>query len=141
MNETQIIDPKVIEWVALCIGTAGTILWSLGKNQLVVSLLWLFSAILWIAFAWKNGHYALTVRDILGIVLYAIGIQTYSRAKNKIEKEDPIKEFSLPLTIERTPHPDCGYCKGAGVHQLNGPETSISSCVKDKSTIVRREGH
>ena len=67
----------LIEWGAFAVGTVGTLLWSLGKNQLLVSVLWMFSAILWVVFAFYNGHYGLTARDLLGVILYAVGIRTY----------------------------------------------------------------
>lgn len=67
----------ILEWSALIIGTTGTILWALGKNQLIVSVLWLISAILWIFFALINQHYGLGIRDFVGVILYLIGIKTY----------------------------------------------------------------
>ena len=72
----------ILEYLALFVGPAGTILWSLGKNQLIVSILWMISALLWIIFAFSNKHYGLTARDLIGVVLYAIGIYTYWKNKN-----------------------------------------------------------
>ena len=72
----------ILEWTALIVGTTGTIMWALGKNQLITSFLWLISAILWIIFAIKNEHYGLTARDLLGVILYIIGIHTYWKKKN-----------------------------------------------------------
>jgi hypothetical protein len=74
MSSTALI---IIEWTALVIGICGTVLWSLGKNQFAVSLLWMISAILWIVFAVMNEHYGLIFRDFIGVILYAIGIKTY----------------------------------------------------------------
>lgn len=75
----------ILEWSALIIGTFGTILWALGKNQLLVSVLWLISAILWIFFAFINQHYGLGIRDFVGVILYLIGIRTYYKTL-KIKK-------------------------------------------------------
>ncbi len=74
MNSNALI---FLEWSALTIGTFGTILWALGKNQLIISILWLISAILWIFFSLINEHYGLGVRDAVGVILYIIGIKTY----------------------------------------------------------------
>lgn len=127
------IEPIVIEWTALSVGTAGTVLWALGKNQLSVSVLWMLSSILWIVFALTNGHYGLTARDMLGILLYAVGIRTYWISRRK--------ETETPKHIEVLHAPDsvCRICGGAGVHQLSGPGTSLCSCTK--GSIVRLTGH
>lgn len=112
-------DPFIIEWLALIIGTIGTILWSIGWNQLTVSILWLLSSLLWIVFALSNEHYALTARDMLGVFLYIIGIKTYWKNK-KIEDFEKLK-----IKEEK-----CIICKGIGLHQLSGPGTSTCSCNK-----------
>lgn len=76
---------RILEWTALGIGTIGTVLWSLGKNQLLVSILWMVSSLLWIVFSFSNDHYALTARDILGVSLYAMGIHTYWKNKKVVQ--------------------------------------------------------
>lgn len=130
-----------LEWTALGIGTAGTILWSLGKNQLAVSLLWMVSSLLWIAFALTNDHYGLTARDVLGLVLYGIGIRTYwleqrATVTGKSGDESPRAQSSV---TQRTPDPSCPVCHGAGVHTSSGPGTTTCACVQ--STLVRLAGH
>ena len=35
------------------------------------------SALLWIAFALLHQHYGLTLRDLIGVILYSVGIYTY----------------------------------------------------------------
>jgi hypothetical protein len=67
----------LLEYGALAIGTVGSVLWSLGNNQLLVSILWMISAMLWIVFALSNEHYGLSARDCLGVLIYAMGIRTY----------------------------------------------------------------
>lgn len=71
------MNPVILEYSALTIGTIGTLLWALGKNQLIVSILWMTSALLWIAFALLHQHYGLTLRDLIGVILYSVGIYTY----------------------------------------------------------------
>ncbi len=78
-----------IEWVALGVGTLGTVLWSLNKSQFTVSILWLISSLLWIWFAQLNGHYGLTARDGLGVVMYLVGIWTYY--KNRSQSHAAVK--------------------------------------------------
>jgi hypothetical protein len=87
---------SLLEWTALSIGTVGTIMWSLNKNQLVVSSLWLVSSLMWIVFAQFNGHYGLTVRDALGVFMYATGIWTYTKAQRKAASEgsESVKDSS-----------------------------------------------
>ncbi len=74
---------QVIEWSALGFGTLGTFMWATNKNQLAVSLLWMASAILWIVFAYNNGHYGLTARDVIGLLMYGMGIRTYWKSRQK----------------------------------------------------------
>ncbi len=82
------ISSSVIEWVALIVGTTGTVIWSLGKNQLIVSVCWLVSSLLWIWFAILNGHDGLTMRDSIGVIMYLIGIRTYlKKTKTELGKD------------------------------------------------------
>ena len=124
-------QPTIIEWAAFLVGTTGTILWALGKNQLTVSVLWMISSVLWIIFALGNEHYALTSRDLLGILLYSVGIKTYWKTKNKekIEKEsvqskiDEIKNGASSLL--------CDFCKNENVEQSKDKNIFTCSCIKN----------
>lgn len=73
----------ILEYSALTIGTIGTLLWALGKNQFLVSILWMVSALLWIAFSLLHQHYGLTIRDVIGVTLYSVGIHTYWKNSKK----------------------------------------------------------
>lgn len=112
---------SILEYSALAVGTVGTLLWSLGKNQLIVSILWMISAMLWIAFALSNEHYGLTARDGLGVLLYAMGISTYWK-----ERKVQFVETVIKVVKQEPSH--CAVCNGKGVHQLSGPGTSICVC-------------
>lgn len=71
------MNSEMIEWAAVGIGSLGTILWALGKNQLVIALLWTISSLLWIAFAIAHGHAGLTLRDVISFGLSALGVRNY----------------------------------------------------------------
>lgn len=73
----------ILEWSAFLIGTAGSILWAFGKSQLVVSVLWAVSAILWIAFAASSEIAGLALRDALALAIYVIGIRTYLQERKQ----------------------------------------------------------
>ena len=68
---------EMIEWTALALGTIGSILWSLGRSQFIVALLWMGSSLLWIGFAISNGHAGLTLRDVFGFGFALVGVRTH----------------------------------------------------------------
>ena len=78
-----------LEWMAFSIGTIGTILWALGfkyKGRPLEGWFWLASSILWIWFSYINGHKGLASRDLLGLILYIIGIaKIYKETRPKIK--------------------------------------------------------
>lgn len=77
--------PDFLEWTAFGVGTVGTVLWAVGykwKGKPVEGWFWLVSALLWIAFAVRQGHSGLMARDLLGVALYVIGIFKVMRTKD-----------------------------------------------------------
>lgn len=94
------------EWAALIIGTLGTILWSFGKSQLTVSILWILSSMLWIVFAWVNGHYGLTARDTLSVIPYAIGVRTYWRSVKNEAVLSELDQAQQKCNINRQEYQD-----------------------------------
>lgn len=63
-----------LDWVALCIGTLGTVLWAHnGKSASYAGVLWFVSAMIWIAYAYLNRLPALGSRDIINVLLYIYG--------------------------------------------------------------------
>lgn len=77
------LDHFALEWMAFGVGTLGTVLWALRKAEMVVGLLWLTSGLLWIVFATSGGHSGLAARDLLGVVLYAVGVLNTWKARKK----------------------------------------------------------
>lgn len=122
------IESKLIEYLALTTGTFGTGLWALNKNQLMVSILWLVSAVLWIVFAQLNGHVGLTVRDAIGVCIYLVGIRTYF--KQQRTQQTITERPSDGRTPRNRPDPDCLVCKGRGVHELAGPGATNCRCMQ-----------
>ena len=78
---------NILEYSALIIGTLGTILWAMGKSQILVSILWLVSALIWIGFSLLNGHDGLAIRDVFGVLMYSIGIRTYLKQNQEFKKD------------------------------------------------------
>lgn len=63
-----------LDWVALAIGTTGTILWSQnGRFSKWAAVWWLVSSFFWVAFSWMHGLPALGLRDLISILLYVYG--------------------------------------------------------------------
>lgn len=91
-----------LEWLALAIGTVCTAMWALNKHQLMVSLLWICSSLLWILFAYFNGHHGLAARDILGLLIYAIGVGTYTKAYLQQKEKRDNTTIQPDTTVEQT---------------------------------------
>ncbi len=63
-----------LDWLALAVGTVGTVLWAHnGRSARYAALWWLASSLLWMVFAWAKGLPALGVRDLISVVLYLYG--------------------------------------------------------------------
>lgn len=68
------IDLLHLDWVALIVGTIGTILWAHnGKSAKYACVFWLFSSLIWMAFAYFKGLPALGIRDLISVALYVYG--------------------------------------------------------------------
>jgi hypothetical protein len=112
---------EVLEWAAFGIGTIGTVMWALGlkwNGKPIEGWFWLASALIWIVFAMVNDHNGLAARDLIGTVLYVVGIW-------KSFFHRPVTPASLNPS---SPDPACVLCGGTGVHQLAGPGTSRCPC-------------
>lgn len=67
----------MLSWIALGIGTLGTVGWAIGgRAGKIAAPLWFFSSVLWIVFAWRSGVHAIGWRDALNIMLYIYGART-----------------------------------------------------------------
>jgi len=129
-----------LEWSAFTVGTIGTLFWAKGarfKDKPVEGWFWLISGILWIVFAVSKGHYGLALRDVLGVILYLIGLHRIYSAQNNSSLNNA--ELVVNLQHQR-PSPICDICSGGGIHQLSGPGSTTCGC-SQKSTIVTRQGH
>lgn len=63
-----------LDWLALSMGTIGTILWAHnGRGAKYAAGWWLASSLLWMAFAYLKGLPALGTRDLLSVLLYLYG--------------------------------------------------------------------
>ena len=63
-----------LDWVALAVGTVGTILWAQnGRWAKSAAVWWLGSSLLWMVFAWLKGLPALGARDCISVGLYVYG--------------------------------------------------------------------
>jgi hypothetical protein len=131
-----------IEWVAVAAGTAGTVLWAQGRNQLAVSALWLTSSVLWVVFARINGHAGLAVRDTFGIVTAFWGMRTYWNAKFSSPESEG--EFSLG-----TARHDCGVCADSACRRRVLPDAraagselpkQVQPDANDAETMQARRG-
>ena len=57
-----------LDWIALLVGAVGSLLWAHnGRSAKYASIWWLFSSVLWVAFAWVHGLPALGARDAIGV--------------------------------------------------------------------------
>lgn len=62
------------DWIALIIGTIGTVLWAHNGNlSKYAAVLWFFSSIFWIAYAYFESQTALGFRDFISVLLYLYG--------------------------------------------------------------------
>ena len=125
--EETIAMTETLEWAAFSIGTIGTICWALGykwRGYPVEGWFWLLSALLWIWFALLSKHNGLAARDILGVALYCAGIYKSFQPRPKLMVYTPIQQTST------APKKDCGFCGGTGVHQLDGPGSTICACTE-----------
>ena len=67
------------DWMALLIGAVGTILWAHnGKLSKYAALLWFFSSIFWVVYAYFESKAALGARDFISVLLYLYGAYRWS---------------------------------------------------------------
>jgi hypothetical protein len=63
-----------LDWLALAIGTVGTVLWAHnGAWAKYAAVFWFVSSIFWVAFAYTTNGTALGIRDGISIALYMYG--------------------------------------------------------------------
>lgn len=71
-----------LDWIALALGTVGTVLWAhAGKQARWAAVWWLASSVVWIAYAYAMGLPALGLRDCLSVVLYLYGAWRWLMAR------------------------------------------------------------
>ncbi len=72
-----------LDWLALIIGTIGTILWSHnGKSAKYAAVLWFISSIIWVIYAYLNNLPTLGMRDAISISLYIYGMIKWMKPKD-----------------------------------------------------------
>lgn len=77
-----------LDWLALFIGTIGTVLWAHnGRWAKYAAVYWLASSVVWMAFAWLQGLPALGVRDAISTALYVYGGWRWLRKPQKSPQE------------------------------------------------------
>lgn len=83
-----------LDSIGLVVGTLGTIFWAHnGKMAKYAAVLWFFSSVLWILFAWKNHLTALGARDAISVSLYLYGGYRWLRPSTLLGPDD-IKKSS-----------------------------------------------
>ncbi len=112
----------VVEWLAVAIGLIGTALWAFDRSQLLASLCWCVSSVLWIGFAMSFSHNGLMTRDLVGLAFYVAGIATYLRKQRPALSHQVIEGLMSSRSA-------CGYCSGQGVIRT-GPGVVTCHCAR-----------
>ncbi len=83
-----------IDWLALVVGALGSLLWAHnGPAAKYASVCWLFSSLLWVAFAWRSGLPPLGARDLRGVAVTLYGCYRWLQPRQpvRVTPQDPAR--------------------------------------------------